>query len=102
MPVMKHSSKNPKRSERAQIIVVLALVLPVLIGAMAMSADVGLLLLQLAMSAKRGRCGRSSRRKLSSLGLHHGDLHCQRFRIQKRNSRERNNLDYRFGRRPIP
>ena len=40
---MKHSSKNPKRSERAQIIVVLALVLPVLIGAMAMSADVGLL-----------------------------------------------------------
>jgi uncharacterized membrane protein len=40
---MKNSSKYSKRSERAQLVVVLALVLPVLIGAMAMSADVGLL-----------------------------------------------------------
>jgi Flp pilus assembly protein TadG len=40
---MKHSSKRPPRSERAQIILLLALTLPVLIGAMAMSADVGVL-----------------------------------------------------------
>jgi Flp pilus assembly protein TadG len=40
---MKHSSKRPQRSERAQIILLLALTLPVLIGAMAMSADVGVL-----------------------------------------------------------
>jgi Flp pilus assembly protein TadG len=39
----KHSSKHPQRSERAQIILLLALTLPVLIGAMAMSADVGVL-----------------------------------------------------------
>ena len=40
---MKDSSKYQHRSELGQIIVVLALILPVLIGAMAMSADVGLL-----------------------------------------------------------
>jgi hypothetical protein len=40
---MKHSSKRPQRSERAQIILLLAPTLPVLIGAMAMSADVGVL-----------------------------------------------------------
>jgi hypothetical protein len=39
----KHSSKHPQRSERAQIILLLALTLPVMIGAMAMSADVGVL-----------------------------------------------------------
>jgi hypothetical protein len=39
----KHSSKHSQRSERAQIILLLALTLPVMIGAMAMSADVGVL-----------------------------------------------------------
>ncbi|MGA7762607.1 MAG: flp pilus-assembly TadE/G-like family protein [Candidatus Binataceae bacterium] len=40
---MKHSTKSPQRSEGAQILVVLALALPVLVGAMAISADVGVL-----------------------------------------------------------
>ncbi|HVB80979.1 MAG TPA: pilus assembly protein TadG-related protein [Candidatus Binataceae bacterium] len=40
---MSHPTKIPKRSQRAQILVLLAMSMPVLIGAMAMSADVGVL-----------------------------------------------------------
>jgi len=40
---MKHLSKYSQRSQRAQIVVVLALTLPVLIGAIAMGADVGVM-----------------------------------------------------------
>jgi hypothetical protein len=40
---MKHLTKYSQRSQRAQIAVVLAFTLPMLIGAMAMSADVGVL-----------------------------------------------------------
>ena len=40
---MTNPNRHPQRSQRAQIVVVLAMSLPVLIGAMALSADVGVL-----------------------------------------------------------
>jgi Flp pilus assembly protein TadG len=54
---MKHSDAYPKRTERAQILVVLALVLPVLLGAMAMSADVGLLYFNWQLLQTAADCG---------------------------------------------
>jgi hypothetical protein len=88
---MKDSSKCQHRSERGQIIVVLALIITGVDRRDGNERGRRTSLLQLAMSAERGRRGRSGGRGLSSLESVTSDLHGQHLRFQKRHPPGRDN-----------